>query len=102
MAKHRLGDFEHCRRFLIRKAQNFAKHDRRLLVGLERAAYARKAECDVLAHLENEVRRMDKRFELLNSAFIRFGFILAVELSFHTPALLRAKVVHAHVCRDPE
>ena len=55
MSKHRLGDFEHLRRFLIRKTKNLAKHNRRLLVGLERTAYAREAEGNMLTNLEHKL-----------------------------------------------
>jgi hypothetical protein len=86
MAKHRLGDFEHRRRFLIRKGQHFAKHDRCLLAALERAAYARKAERDVLAHLEHKVGRMDQGVKLGDFILVGFGFVLPVELRPDTPA----------------
>src|ERR1700733_1600535 len=102
VAEYGLGNTQDSRRFLSGKSQNFLQHQCGLLFRRQRARNTRKTKRDVFANFEAESRPLHDSGKPRNFLRISRGFLLADQLRFHAPALLRPQMVQTNMRRDPE
>src|SRR5215471_4094823 len=97
MSKDRFRDLQNRRRFLIAEPEYLTEHNRCLFLGRQRPAYAREAECYVLANFEREIGLRHKHLEPLDSLRISVCFTLAFQLGLHTPSFLASQMIETDV-----